>query len=31
LLTRDMTKQRLIFAYRIGDIVASQGVIGGAP
>jgi acyl-CoA synthetase (AMP-forming)/AMP-acid ligase II len=31
LLTRDMTKQCLIFAYRIGDIVASQGVIGGAP
>jgi acyl-CoA synthetase (AMP-forming)/AMP-acid ligase II/3-hydroxymyristoyl/3-hydroxydecanoyl-(acyl carrier protein) dehydratase len=29
LLTRDMTRQRLVFAYRIENIVASQGVIGG--
>ncbi|HEY4124856.1 MAG TPA: AMP-binding protein, partial [Rhizomicrobium sp.] len=28
-LTRDRTKERLIFAYEIGDIVASQGMIGG--
>lgn len=30
-LTRDLVKQRLVFAYEIGETVASQGIIGGAP
>jgi 3-hydroxymyristoyl/3-hydroxydecanoyl-(acyl carrier protein) dehydratase len=30
LLTRDIAKQRLAFAYKLGDTVASQGMIGGA-
>jgi acyl-CoA synthetase (AMP-forming)/AMP-acid ligase II/3-hydroxymyristoyl/3-hydroxydecanoyl-(acyl carrier protein) dehydratase len=28
-LTRDLSKQRLSFAYQLRDIVASEGVIGG--
>jgi len=29
-LSRDAAQERLTFAYRLGDIVASQGIIGGA-
>ncbi len=28
-LARDMERQRLIFSYEIGEVVASQGIIGG--
>lgn len=29
-LSRDAAQERLTFAYRLGDIVASQGIVGGA-